>query len=386
MQARHLTAFFFLLLVCLLPPGIAWADTLSMGAWNAPPYVIIGKDGEPDGMSIQVWKSVAERAGLDFKIYYYRSLPDILDDLDKGKLDGAIGPVAMSADKAEKYTFTIPYYTTCIAFMTRAKPPTLWDRVKPLLTKAFFTAAGGILVVLLIVGHLLWLFEYRHNPEQFPATWLHGVGHGMWLALSVMTTVGFGDIVPKTKGGKIVCSIWMIISMVTASTLTAGLASVLTTIFTLEYLPGESYSTPAQICQKKVVLIEGTNTARILGKYGKNFTLTDSVPEAIGMLSDGTADVFAFDHLALEYYLKLRPGSRLAISPYSMRSVSLAFMFTRQNQKAADDFDVALLKMLDEGSIEGVIDSWLATVYQKRGRAEAGDAEKNGNIYSPDRF
>ena len=70
--------------------------------------------------------------------------------------------------------------------------------------------------------------EYRRNPEQFPQQYIRGVRHGMWFALVTLTTVGYGDKAPVTKTGKVITSLWMLMTLVAASPLTAGIATVMT--------------------------------------------------------------------------------------------------------------------------------------------------------------
>ncbi len=82
--------------------------------------------------------------------------------------------------------------------------------------------------MLLGVGTLLWLAERRDNPEQFPATPVRGIGNGVWLALVTMTTVGYGDRVPITTAGRVMAGVWMVIALISASSLTAGIATALT--------------------------------------------------------------------------------------------------------------------------------------------------------------
>lgn len=58
-----------------------------------------------------------------------------------------------------------------------------------------FGAAGAIVLYLASVG--IYYFENEAQPAVF-----HSVFHSMWWAVSTLTTVGYGDAVPVTSGGK----------------------------------------------------------------------------------------------------------------------------------------------------------------------------------------
>jgi voltage-gated potassium channel len=53
------------------------------------------------------------------------------------------------------------------------------------------------------------------------------VGDGIWWAVTTMSTVGYGDIAPKTLPGRILAGALMVLGVATFATLTAGIASLL---------------------------------------------------------------------------------------------------------------------------------------------------------------
>ena len=78
------------------------------------------------------------------------------------------------------------------------------DVFSTLLTRT--VAAVVVLIVLLavIAGHVVWLVERRRNSDHFPRAYVPGVTQGMWWAAVTMTTVGYGDTVTHTRGGRLV--------------------------------------------------------------------------------------------------------------------------------------------------------------------------------------
>jgi voltage-gated potassium channel len=58
------------------------------------------------------------------------------------------------------------------------------------------------------------------DAKEFP-----NVGRGMWWAITTVTTVGYGDVVPHTVAGRVVAGMLMIVGIGFLSILTAAIAS-----------------------------------------------------------------------------------------------------------------------------------------------------------------
>ena len=62
-------------------------------------------------------------------------------------------------------------------------------------------AAFLIVVVWLVVVVAFGVVEHLIDDKTFPTVWL-----GMWWALTTVTTVGYGDVVPQDSAGRVVAS------------------------------------------------------------------------------------------------------------------------------------------------------------------------------------
>ena len=81
------------------------------------------------------------------------------------------------------------------------------------------------LLTSIIFGVSIWFIE-RWNNADFERH-CNGIFTGLWLAWVTMTTVGYGDITPRSSLGKILAMGWMIIGVI----LTAILTSTITNVF-----------------------------------------------------------------------------------------------------------------------------------------------------------
>ena len=96
-----------------------------------------------------------------------------------------------------------------------------------LLTKAFKGIQDSTPLIYLsvvfavIVGALIWLLEHRQN-KIFHSNYSQGLWSGFWFSFVTMTTVGYGDKIPKHFLSRIITLAWTYIGIL----LTAGITAV----------------------------------------------------------------------------------------------------------------------------------------------------------------
>jgi voltage-gated potassium channel len=76
-----------------------------------------------------------------------------------------------------------------------------------------------VLLVLMWASTGVYVLEYGINES------IRNFGDAFWLAIVTTTTVGYGDISPKTEGGRMIVAFLMITGIGLISTLTANLAN-----------------------------------------------------------------------------------------------------------------------------------------------------------------
>jgi voltage-gated potassium channel len=86
---------------------------------------------------------------------------------------------------------------------------------------AAYLIAAAWLVAVVVFG----VVEHLIDRDTFPNVWL-----GMWWAIQTVTTVGYGDIVPASTGGKIVASFLLLGGL----SLLAVITGVVTSAFVTE--------------------------------------------------------------------------------------------------------------------------------------------------------
>ncbi|MEC4815795.1 MAG: transporter substrate-binding domain-containing protein [Scytonema sp. PMC 1069.18] len=328
---------------------------LRVGVTGAAPFVT-QNGSQFQGISLDIWREVTKSAELDYELIPQPNVPASLDGLLKGNLDVVIGPLSITAERRQKVQFTQPFFIAEIGVLLPGKRPSLWSRFQPFFGTAALSSIGFLCFSLFVVGNLIWLAERRHNSEQFPKTYLSGVGNGMWFALVTLTTVGYGDRAPTTKAGRFITGVWMIVTLITVSSLTAGLASAFT--LSLSNLSSERFQNPEDLRGARIAVISGTTGVQWGKYYRARLIEIENLEQAIDLLQEGQADGFIFDRPALEYYLKQSPKLNLRLAEFYVARENYGFALPLRSP-LVQKLDVALLKLYQQETIQKIENKWI---------------------------
>lgn len=220
---------------------------LTVGVAGDAPFVIHNpQNNSLEGISLTIWENIADKKNWEYQYKYFTTVDEALTALQQGEVDLLAGPISITSERVEKFLFSQPYYQSSLTIASRDENASIWGKIKPFFSIQLLIAVAIFLSLLAIVGLLFWLAERKHSPEQFPADPKRGIANGMWLAIVTMSTTGYGDMAPVSLKGRVVAGCWMIISLIFATSMIAGIASTLTvssfsssTITQVEQFPGK---------------------------------------------------------------------------------------------------------------------------------------------------
>ncbi|WP_298186280.1 transporter substrate-binding domain-containing protein [uncultured Pseudomonas sp.] len=312
-----------LLLFCLALPS--WADEpsgplLRVGISEVPPFVIHEENGDWRGISIDLWKDIAEQAGYRFELQPM-AFKELLPALEAGKLDVVVGALTMTAEREARFDFTHPFYQTGLAIaVPRGGEGSAWRTVKGLLSWQFVSLVLGLAALMLIVGGLVWVFERRHNQEQFGGSPAEGLGSSFWWAAVTMTTVGYGDKAPVTLGGRLIGLVWMFAGLIMVSTFTAAVASALT----VGNLQGGIQGVE-DLRRSHVATIDKTVSARYLEGQRIRHSSYPDLLSAMRAVQQGESDAVVYDLPILQYRNTEMDRGGLRVLPGTFENQAYAF-------------------------------------------------------------
>lgn len=341
---------------CFLSPVMpARAEKLRVGIAGAPPFVI-NNDSNLEGISIDIWKEIASAEDIEYELVLQNNTQATLKAVADGELDLAIGSISITGERLKEVDFSQPFFLAEIGVMIPSETPTLWSRIRPFFGVAFISSVAILIGCIFLVGNLLWLAEKRRN-SQFSQEYWSGIGHGMWFALVTLTTVGYGDFAPITRSGRIISGIWMVLTMVTVSSLTAGIATTLT--LSLSHQGGdEPLDHPSKLKGVPIAVVSGSTGAKWANYYQARLTQKNRLKDAIALLEASQVDGVVFDSPALKYYLQQHPELNLRLANFSVSTETYGIALPFESPLLRK-FNVRLLNMQHSGKLREIEVQWL---------------------------
>ncbi|WP_339923950.1 transporter substrate-binding domain-containing protein [uncultured Cyclobacterium sp.] len=358
-QGHRSILFFFILGLLLLTTNLQARqlrldiDTLLVGVAGSEPFVY-GEGQDVSGISVEIWEELAAKQGWNYYFKSFNTVDDALHSLEQGALDIVIGPISITSNRVEKYRFSQPFYNSSLAIVSRSEKQGYWDKIKPFFSIKLLIAVFVFLFILAIVGTMLWLAERNHSKDQFPNDPIDGIGNGMWLAIVTMSTTGYGDKAPITLTGRIIAGSWMIISIIFATSMVAGIASTLT----LSSLGKSPVSNIEQLVNKNVATISNSPSQIFLKeRYAKPVEVF-SLEEAISKLKKKEVAAVVYDRPQLLFYLKNHGDEDLFMAEAEYYKQGYGFAFPLQSNLVYE-VNRALLELAEDQDTDEIIDRYL---------------------------
>lgn len=336
MKRLHYGGLLGMLLVCFAVQSWGSNAVIRVATRDMPPYSY-QKDGQWQGLTIDLLRGLASDLHFTFSLEQ-TSLTNLIAGVKNGTYDLGASGISITADREQEIDFSQPYLVSLLGVIYNESENPWWSVVRYTFSFTFLRVVLALVIILLLAGFGVWLFERKSNP-QFGGPPHHGLASAFWWSAVTITTVGYGDKAPKTPGGRCIAMIWMFSGLVVISVFTA------TVVTTLSEASQKKEKTMADWQSMNICAVQGSTGLTALKEHViYPGLLVSNALEGVDAVINGTADGFIYDMPVLEYY-KLRSKKKLHIMPLYSEHQHYGIVMPTDGAMN-NDLNVALLKIV----------------------------------------
>jgi len=305
------------------------------------------KDGRRVGFAAELWDQFARETGNEYEIQVVNSAQEIIDAVQNKSADVGVGAISVTSKREEVIDFSQPFYESGLQVLVAGGGGSFADNIVQMITNLFSLELIGMFLLLLatmfIISHIVWRYEHKVNSDQWPEDYKAGIWESFWWTLSTLLVGGADNKGPVGVGGRIVAIVWMLLSIVLVSLLTASF----TTTLTINTLKGD-INGPGDLPGRKVATVKGSTTESWLTTQGATAVPFDDVAKCITALRDGQVQAVVYDAPVLQYEsAKLNDEKLQMVGPVFQRQ-NYAFAL-QQDSQLREKLNQALLTMHERG-------------------------------------
>jgi polar amino acid transport system substrate-binding protein len=299
---------------------------LVVGLLESPPFCTRGPDGTWSGISVELWLQIAADIGVDTD-FRETTLTGLFDDLAPGRpLDVSIGALTITPEREDRVDFSQPFFLSglSVAVKTASGSGGLWSWLNRMLVWNFWRIVAALFASLVLVALLIWALERKGNPKEFGGDGraYRGIGSALWWSAVTMTTVGYGDLAPRSPAGRLVAIGWMFISLLLVSWFTASMASILTAERLDAGTGGLVVRGPDDLRHLHVAVLPGTSSEEYLRRRQIDYISASlKQRDLFKLLLSGSAQAILADAPTMRYLARREPYvGKITVLPKTLQT------------------------------------------------------------------
>ena len=314
---------------------------------------VIASNGTYTGFDIELWEAIAQDLALAFE-YRETDLKGMFTDLVEGDADVAFSCVTVTSERENIVDFSHHYLDSGLRILVLNKAKySLTGTIKSLFSPIVVTSLTYLALFIGICGHIFWWVE---RGRKFISTnYFPGIFQAFWYVLVTMTTVGYGDIVPRKWVGRITAFLVMMIGIAFFGWAIAQLSSVIT----IQKLQAE-IGDHRDLRNKRVATVEGTTSVETLKNLGAIVVSEKLFEQAYEQLLREEVDAVVFDSPTIRYYASNEGAGKVSVVGPLFDIQYYGFLFP-QGSELREPVNRALLRLRKNGIYDKIYQRWFGS-------------------------
>ncbi len=352
---RHL---FLLLILAASLVSAGAAEKVRVVTRNLEPFSF-ERDGRRVGFAMELWDEVARTLKLDEEVTVADSAKKIVAAIQSKSADVGVGALSITSEREAVIDFSQPFYKSGLLIMVKPAPPsaldTVWQVLAPILNWKSLGSVVGLFFLMLVISHLVWMYEHKINEEMWPKSYGAGMWESFWWSISIFLVGGADNKGPVGVGGRIVAIVWMVLSIIFIAFLTGTFAATITVNTLKSDIQG-----PSDLPGKQVATIAGSTAENWLKKHGVKDTDLhphQNIGECVEALRKGEVSAVVYDEPIIKYELKKPENKELAAAGSLFNPEDYGFAI-QQDSALREPIDQTLLTLRENGFLEQLTQKW----------------------------
>lgn len=340
-------------------------DQLIVATRDVPPFAMQNENGGWDGISIDLMRSIKSDLEVESKHEIqlrFESYPldEMLDAVAAGRIDIAVAAITVNAERERRMDFTHAFYHSGLGIAVgSSQRRAAWQGIlEAVLAPTFLRILAGLMFAMLISAVAVYFFERKHHGSDFKYGVVKGIGVGLWWAAVTLTTVGYGDKVPKTLPGRLIGLVWMFSGLFIVASFTAAVTSALTVNQLRSRVAG-----PADLPRVKVATVAGSTSADYLRTRHIRFRSFETVELALQCLTEARCEAVVYDAPILRHLVLQAEEGDVFVLPVTFERQSYAFALP-SNSPLREPINQSLLQRTSSSAWEDTLQRYLGSMQE----------------------
>jgi polar amino acid transport system substrate-binding protein len=351
---KPVSILLFLCVLGLIPASIvAPQEKPLLAAIEVMAPCVMKSDEAYTGFEIELWEEISKDLGLEW-VYYETNMDGIFKDLIEGKAQVGFSCITITHEREKLIDFSHHTLDSGLRILVSIKKGfSLIEPVKSLFSPLVMKAMAYLGLFIIVSGHVFWWVE--KGKHLISVNYFPGIFQSFWYVMVTMTTVGYGDIVPRKWVGRVMAFLVMLIGISFFGWAVAQLSSAIT----LQKL--HSDITDEQDLRNKIVAtVDGTTSVEALDDLGAIVVPVQVIDKAIEKLINHEVDAVVFDSPTILYYAGHEAAGKVAVVGNLFDQQYYGFLFP-QGSELREPVNRSILKMHKTGQYDKIFNKWFGS-------------------------
>lgn len=305
----------------------AWAgDALRVGIAESAPYTIKGPDGSWDGITVEVWRSVANQLGVKFEYINYELHDDLEQAVQNRDVDIALSDFAISRRHQELFDYSRTYFHSDLLIAGHAVKGSIVDKVIAAIVSPTVLWVLATLFVLVMFGAIVfWVLEKHNNDLLYDKR--HGKGNfsnGIMWAILLITAQEPDIFKNNTFLGRLVAMFLLFIGVTVSASYIALITSTLTVHKFKVSVHGKD-----DLPYIRVAALHDSRASEYLKDQHLRFSKYEHFENMMMALDRDEVDAVVADEAKIHYYIRNKTQKRISFLPVHLSAEYFTFVFPK---------------------------------------------------------